>query len=612
MTWTYPMTFGVMLGLPILVFGVCSIRPLLALTWFHFAPRVTIAPFSPGSPSPGSPAHRSISAEKRKHRLGFMVETSHDVAYMFDWMLQICLPFLSIMYIGLVKTSLQPFFCKPVIGGTYLLAIAPAISCWDNSEHWGLVGMACVSLVGYVIAIPSMMFAILRYGLKNDQLSTRRWIDVYGYYYKKYQTRYWYWELLILSRRFIFAFVSVVLSSLPALQCWIGLMVCLTTMLAQFSCRPFEETGLNVLDCLCNLSLLIYIVGGIFFLNTEFLKEGWNRDLYVYSILAVNLSVILLCLYLVVDLVRGRRFMNYVAGTLSGSILHEASELASSQPEMLQSASDELVRMCQGDGEVIFVGEGKVSCKVRFISGEEREMTVTHLVRDYRPKRQTDANSPMSPHADHRHQRIADVHVGLKVFHPDEHGVPLARFAQALSSCDPLLAEAFFILGDKNKNYMLETQEVLRIFHIFQNAVSAAPANPLSDMLSLARNAATHRRVSTYAQKRKLMKESLHELFDVAKESVDLFSEALLPEILREWIHSPQRTGIDLATYLCAGEWLSKSLRDDSATSCFSRHPIAKLFRGLVRDAVSIRPCVSWFSPPRLEQVCELSWRCRW
>ena len=254
------MSFGVMLILPLIVFAVCSVRPVLALAWYHFSPLKFAAstarsPRSP-RPTPTSPRAARIQAPS-KHRFGFMVESTHDIDDLFDAMLEVCLPFLSIMYIGLVKTSLFPFFCKPVVDGTTLLAIAPAITCWDNNEHYALVAVGVVAIVLYVIGIPLSIFTVLLHGVRHDCLSDPRWLNVLGYYYKKYKTEYWYWELVILLRRFSFSFVSVTLQKEAYVQCGIGCVLCLSAMLAQFTCRPFIEDGLNSLDCLCTFSVLL-------------------------------------------------------------------------------------------------------------------------------------------------------------------------------------------------------------------------------------------------------------------------------------------------------------------------------------------------------------------
>ena len=140
-----------------------------------------------------------------------MCDTEEDVQFLFDSMLATCLPLLSIMYgtrgaaqhtsapcglrcraapphaialdfatavpglagryIALCKTTFQPFFCKPTIGGAYgraglaephlrrdrshicagtcrryLLAIAPTIECW-KSEHNALIAASCISII---------------------------------------------------------------------------------------------------------------------------------------------------------------------------------------------------------------------------------------------------------------------------------------------------------------------------------------------------------------------------------------------------------------------------------------------------------------------------------
>jgi hypothetical protein len=261
----------------------------------------------------------------------------------------------------------------------------------------------------------------------------------------------------------------------------------------------------------------------------------------------------------------------------------------------LESIRQSLCQHCDAEGEIIAVSEDESACTIRFDSGELRSVPQHVVLRDMRVRR---GRNKIAHH-------ISRVRVGLRILQPDEHGVTLPMFLTALGG-DPILSESFFILGDKNFDRGIDLEELNTIWQIFAERESRlSPLHVLSKKLAqepqqvrptTAATAAKARRRSTYTQQRKLLKETEHGLFDLAKESIDLLSEALLPSALRSWLLSPDRTVREMAMYLCAGSWLGVSLRGDALTSAYARHPIASLFRGLVHsqpwliDAISTLP----------------------
>ena len=67
-----------------------------------------------------------------------------------------------------------------------------------------------------------------------------------------------YWELLILLRRVSQAFISVCFQKQPHIQCWLGAMVALATLVAQFTaqCGP-RPRPLFLARCLRSLAPVI-------------------------------------------------------------------------------------------------------------------------------------------------------------------------------------------------------------------------------------------------------------------------------------------------------------------------------------------------------------------
>ena len=261
--------------------------------------------------APPQPPNR-LQQLKPTVKFSWMVETQTDVDHIVNTALEKCLPFLSIIYIGLCKATFQPFFCKDMIGGKAILIVAPAIVCWEG-DHLGLIVTSCFAIILYVIGIPATVILLLRYGVAHEKLNTPLWLKVLGYFYKKYKTKYWYWELLILLRRGSFTFISVVFVKVPQTQCFLGALFALTTMVAQYAAQPFQEAGLNYLDCLCNTSILLYMIGAIFYLDPAL--PATNRDGYELAIIILSACELGLCAYLIASEIRRHLLFDEVAGT---------------------------------------------------------------------------------------------------------------------------------------------------------------------------------------------------------------------------------------------------------------------------------------------------------
>jgi hypothetical protein len=537
-----------------------------------------------------------------------MVETQEDIDEFVRESLGNCLPFLSIIYIALCKATFQPFFCKEMIGNKAILIVAPAVLCWEGA-HWGLVVTSCFAIVLYVVGIPATVYVLLRHGVMRHKLSNPNWLAVLGYYYKKYKTKFVYWELVILLRRFSLTFISVVFVQLPQTQCFLGALFALTSLVAQFAAQPFQEVGLNVLDCVCNASILLYMIGAIFYLDLDLSTE--NRDGYEIIIIVLSACELGLCAYLIASEIHHHWLFDQVAGTLTQALIGAAHDIGQNLGScQLDSIRRSLSKIATGEGEIVRVSEDGSSCRIRFDSGELRDVPTSIVLRDMRVHL---GRLKIVHH-------ISQVRVGLRIFHPDEYGVTLPAFSSALGG-DPLLAEAFFILGNRNQDKTLELDELDILWQIFgEREIKVSPLHMLSRLAPAPLQPPTprpktstvtgtkmlQRRRSSYAQQRKLLKQTEHTLFDVAKESIDLLSEALSASALRKWLLAPDRTVREMGMYLCAGAWIGVSLRGDALTSAYARHPIAHLFRGLVQAQPWLIDAISTFPDENVRALREI------
>jgi len=70
--------------------------------------------------------------------------------------------------------------------------------------------------------------------------------EIYGFIYQGFKPEYYYWECIIMLRKFGFAFISVVLRPLGVdLQAYSGLLILMISLMLQLHLRPYNHGDMN-------------------------------------------------------------------------------------------------------------------------------------------------------------------------------------------------------------------------------------------------------------------------------------------------------------------------------------------------------------------------------
>ena len=142
------------------------------------------------------------------------------------------LSFVACFYLTLTRYSVASFYCSRT-NGIWTLVAYPEIECWTSS-HVSIIVPAVFGLLVYVCGFPIIVARILlhihRNGLHTDQST----LDRYGFLYDKYDPHAFFYELVLILRRFVFGIISV-FSSEPRLQCLTAQM-CLMFQFGEHTC----------------------------------------------------------------------------------------------------------------------------------------------------------------------------------------------------------------------------------------------------------------------------------------------------------------------------------------------------------------------------------------
>jgi hypothetical protein len=196
---------------------------------------------------------------------------------------------------------LKEFFNCAKRGDRWFLAAEPSVECYDFSsqnQYRQLLPLCATALVVYVLGIPALFATLLfrrarilrhRQGLQRifheremqdsrsrareksrfctvgqtheaakgeilrlldiDELREKleRAIDLYGFLFRHYHERQYWWELLVLSRKLAFA-VIVNLPKMPEAQTMLGIIVLFAYIAIAQAMTPYMQRYLTLMD----------------------------------------------------------------------------------------------------------------------------------------------------------------------------------------------------------------------------------------------------------------------------------------------------------------------------------------------------------------------------
>jgi hypothetical protein len=119
------------------------------------------------------------------------------------------LQFMSVMYLTVCRYAFSPFLCLELEDGGSVLRDYPGQSCDDSGLLRYRIGGAIAILV-YAVGFPFGLAAALA-NMKFKQLSTSPdYIAAFGWLYTMYEAKSFYYGLLTILRRTLFAIIAIV------------------------------------------------------------------------------------------------------------------------------------------------------------------------------------------------------------------------------------------------------------------------------------------------------------------------------------------------------------------------------------------------------------------
>lgn len=113
----------------------------------------------------------------------------------------------------IIDTSLQAFSCINISDDKTPYTVLEKdleMKCWESYHMFWAFVVALPSLIIWGVGIPLASFVILLQKKQNlDKMSVRA---SYGFLYEGYQSKYFYWEMIVLYRKLAIITISVFLN----------------------------------------------------------------------------------------------------------------------------------------------------------------------------------------------------------------------------------------------------------------------------------------------------------------------------------------------------------------------------------------------------------------
>ena len=185
---------------------------------------------------------------------------------------------------SLIKYNFAMFNCIKLGPGEYYMTSDMSIQCW-KTEHiiYSLI-IALPSILIWCISIPIVLVIIL-YKNKSKLPNIEEKLK-YGFLYKGYVAKHFYWEFVTLLRKMLIISCSVFFAnSSVTLQALVVFIVILLAYILQQRFKPFTLPQLNQMESKSIIVSAVTIYSGLFFLT-----DTLDDDLKLIFFIAMVLS----------------------------------------------------------------------------------------------------------------------------------------------------------------------------------------------------------------------------------------------------------------------------------------------------------------------------------
>jgi hypothetical protein len=318
--WTYTYGFYLLLIVPFIPFLLAGILSGCAWLWQRHVGKRDM--FS---------IHLPVMCSREKHVTSYALSCLREA-----------IPFVGVVYNNVCLKSFNTFSCIALRDGREVLSVAPSIVCWESQEHNVMVGISILALIVYVFGFPFVTFAVTYYGRRRDLLRHPSFLATVGLFYREYESKYFYWDLIFLARRFFLCLCAVVFRGRPFTQSGVAILIIATCILLQFVHRPYWDYYVDYLDCMCALSILLHCIASLYYNDLAFTTSPtFSKDAAGLDILLVAVNS--LCFIAILALFIRQLCMKLLARRVFDAVAEKVVHHVISMQLALRKNSDKVI-----------------------------------------------------------------------------------------------------------------------------------------------------------------------------------------------------------------------------------------------------------------------------
>ncbi|CDW88401.1 UNKNOWN [Stylonychia lemnae] len=171
---------------------------------------------------------------------------------------------LFLVHPNIVQIVFNAFNCVDIDGESRMKNDLE-IYCYQNDHSFFTIAVALPALIVWGLGIP--LFALILLIRAEDDLQSKKIREKFGFLFRGYKKKFFYWEVVITYRKIFLIFIQVFMAQYGFVtQAMLVLLMLIFFMSVNMTRKPFQTTALNELETLSLITSLMTVFCGIFFL----------------------------------------------------------------------------------------------------------------------------------------------------------------------------------------------------------------------------------------------------------------------------------------------------------------------------------------------------------
>ncbi|CAE6972696.1 SVEP1 [Symbiodinium natans] len=177
---------------------------------------------------------------------------------------------VSAVFIALTFLAVKPFQCIGNPDGTSSLAAFRDVICWQDANHWGMVGLSLLPFFGGVVTFMGLViWAVIQYPMKVAKPGGVNFVKRWNFMFARFSPTAYYFAFVLNTRNLLIGLIPVLLVEFAELQfIFLTVTVAVYTVL-QARIWPWRTQMSNYMDSCLALFLITVIVVGSMLLDFD-------------------------------------------------------------------------------------------------------------------------------------------------------------------------------------------------------------------------------------------------------------------------------------------------------------------------------------------------------